>query len=160
MGMPVYNSVAPSYEYWAFLNGIGSPLNPISQLSASLITPFPVFNTQREVFLSMPCQAGTFAKFTGAWEIWASHTDKTMYARLAINGQSLSGDAMFDAFTTSYFAEQYLIHGDITSNFRPSFDTCVFPRWLMMRHAHHAIDLVFKEARVRYFDWDENELEA
>jgi hypothetical protein len=110
--------------------------------------------------LAHPTSPTTGAKFTGFWEIWASEADKTMYAKTGLNGQSLAGDAMFDACTTNYGATQFTIHGDTTSNFRSAFDTCHFPRWLMMRHAHHSVKFVFKEARVRYFDWDENELEA
>jgi hypothetical protein len=110
--------------------------------------------------LSLPATPATGAKYTGGWEIWASEADNTMYCNMGFNGQSLSGDSMFNVFTSNYAMKQFTIHGNITSNFRPSYDSCVFPRWLMARYAVHNQKFIFKEARVRYFDWDNNELEV
>jgi hypothetical protein len=162
---------ANGYEHWGWLNGAGALLNtagaPGSGTSTDLVATTPNVNssghddaTSGRMAMSLPANPTTGAKYTFGWEMWASEADKTMYCRIGFNGQALAGDSMFDVFSANYAMRQFTIHQDTTSNWRTDYNTVNFPRWFMMRYASHHQNLVFKEARVRYFDWDENELEV
>lgn len=118
-----------------------------------------------DVLFGVPASPTFGAKFTGFWDIWASALDKKMFFTGRVNFASLSGDAMFDAETDywTYTAQpnsSYLVNtqfvGDVVSNWRPDFDTVVFPSWLMFRFSWPNQKFVFKTARIRYFDYDDN----
>jgi hypothetical protein len=97
---------------------------------------------------------------TQAWEMWASNLDKTVYGRLALNFDGLSGDGMFDAFDAPALDTElgFTMHGDTTSVFRSSYDVMNFPTHLVMRFTLPTHNFVFKEGRVKYFDWADTEL--
>lgn len=149
----VFGRNGSPFKWHVFRNGIGGNLGVVPHYGA-------ITGADNRVHLTVAANAATGAVENRGWEIWASEADLTMYSRLCVGGKSRAGDSMFDVFTDPARADQLTIHGNVTSTFRPSFGACVFPRWLKMRCSHPIFDFVFKEARVRYFDWDENELEA
>lgn len=98
--------------------------------------------------------------FTGYWEIWASNIDKTMYGKAGVNFDTLVGDDMFDAIAAPWSSSEreFTIHADVVSTLRPSFDVVNFFSHFKMRYTLPDFKLVFKEARVRYLDWNDTEL--
>jgi hypothetical protein len=149
------------YQPHSFLDGIGGRILTYASFSFAGAGHL----TQTDSYHMLHAHATSAAVWTKAWEIWASNVDRTMYYSLVQNQQSLSGDGMFAAFTngsgsTIAQVKTGTIHGDVASNWRTDLNTVNFPRWLMFRHSLPQGNFIFKEARVRYFDWAGNELEA
>lgn len=143
-------------QHTLFLDGNGAVL-----IAASGAT-----NSTDEPHCCIPANPTLGADFTGGWEIHASNVDKTMYAALVLHGDNpgFAGDAMFDIFPATpapagfRLRNTYTLHGDVTSNFRPSLDVVNFPGYLKFRYSGADENFVFKEARIKYFDEVDTEL--
>lgn len=145
-------------QFTHFLNGAGAIMLTSWRLSSGDTTNYPV---------ALPATPTGIAAFVGGWDVWASAINKSMFATMqfAYNSPGWEGDDMFQVFTTTTAnafrrTSTQTLHGDVTSNWRTDLNTVHFPRYLKGRYSGHDQKMIFKEARVRYYDWDNNELEA
>jgi hypothetical protein len=153
------SSPAARYQPHAFLDGNGGSILEVSSFSFAGAGHL----TSTDSYHMLHAHDNSKDVWTKGWEIWSSNVDRSMYYRMIMNKLSLVGDGQFDCFdigATNVQEKSGTIHGDVTSNWRSSLSVTNFPRYLMFRHSLPAGNFVFREARVRYFDWDENELEA
>jgi len=134
-----------------FLNGMGAPI------SANL-TNLQFGGSDEAEHTRLPARPSDGANFTGAWEIWASAVDKTMYARMAVDYNALADAAMFDAFVAPVVAHTYTLHGDVVSTYRPDFATVVFPNVIKWRKSVPDKKFVFEVVRRRFYDYANNVL--
>jgi hypothetical protein len=88
--------------------------------------------------MGLPVGATHGAAFSGLIEVWGDVLDKTMRVRFAHSYDSLTGEDMLDTAANAaswYYGSTYLlnrahvIHGDVTSDWRPSLEEVVLPRW-------------------------------
>jgi len=138
-------------------NGTGAQtINFLDGLGASIAARTSVNFTTPADNLALPANPTDGATFTGMWRIYASSINKTMYAKFCTNRASLAGDNMFGAIDASYAGVwTKVLHGDVPSVYRPDFDTVVFPSYLMIRFSFPEQSWVFKEARIRYYNYDD-----
>jgi hypothetical protein len=109
---------------------------------------------------SLPANATDGAAFSGLIEVWADALDKTMRCRFAHSYAGLTGNDMLNtAANAAVFSFGGLnnvmnvtkvIHGDVTSDWRPSLDTVVLPRWFKFAFPLLSGKLVIDESAVSY----------
>lgn len=147
---------ASAFKRVSFADGLGNVINYVNTGPGGV-------TTDKRARLVLPKNVTLAAAYTFGWRIYASHADKSVYLLTAYNAASLAaGEALFDVFTSPATSSSLTtqLHGDVTSAFRPSFDSLVLPPWLVMRYPHPNYALRFKTGAVRYYDWNDQELPA
>jgi len=152
--------VGTSYTRQSSQLCIGNSLttNPHAQTGFS----DPSIGTDADTFLcTLPIGSEDGLVFSGLIEVWADALDKTMRVRFAHSYAGLTGEDMLDTASSpatlsltgtlvSLLNRTHVIHGDVTSNWRPSFGEVVLPRWFKFCFPRKTGKLIIDEYVVSY----------